>query len=79
MSEIEHNHINEKINKLEQDLCKQGAKIEKLELVAASTPIQIEYLSIQIAELSNTIKWSMTTVIVMLSGFVIWYIQNLSK
>ena len=84
MSEIEHNHINEKLTKHEEGLEGCIKKVNKLEVNTAQTLIQIDFLIKEISELSDSIKeissglkkttsWAIT----ILLGFLIWYIQGL--
>ena len=52
-------------------------RIDKLEQFRSSTETEMRNLVEQIKALVSTIKWMMTSTILLLVGFLIWYIQNL--
>lgn len=52
-------------------------RIDKLEQFKSGTEIEMKNLIEQIKALVSTIKWMMTSTIVMLAGFLMWYIQKI--
>ena len=72
-----HKQIDEKLDTQERRLNIHGDRIDKLEQFRSSTEVEMRNLIEQIKSLVSTIKWMMTSVIVLLAGFLIWYIQNI--
>lgn len=52
-------------------------RIDKLEQFRSSTETEMKNLVEQIKSLVSTIKWMMTSTIVILASFLIWYIQKM--
>lgn len=72
-----HDRIDEKFSTNEKRLNNHGERIDKLEQFRSSTETEMRNLIEQIKSLVSTIKWMMTSTILLLAGFLIWYIQNL--
>lgn len=72
-----HKQIDKQFGVNERRLNAHGERLDCLEQFRASTETEMKNLIEQIKSLVSTIKWMMTTTIVMLAGFLIWYIQNI--
>ncbi len=74
-----HKQIDEKFGRYEKRMDNHGDRIDKLEQFRSSTETEMKNLIEQIKSLVSTIKWMMTSTIIALVGFFIWYIQNLGR
>ena len=74
-----HKQIDEKFSTQERRLNNHSERIDKLEQFKSSTENELRNLVEQIKNLVATLKWMITTAIVSLLGFFIWYIQNLGR
>lgn len=72
-----HKQIDKQFTTNEKRLNNHGDRIDKLEQFRSSTETEMRNLVEQIKALVSTIKWMMTSTILLLVGFLIWYIQNL--
>ena len=72
-----HKQIDKQFETNEKRLNNHSERIDKLEQSRSSTETEMRNLVEQIKALVSTIKWMMTSTILLLVGFLIWYIQNL--
>lgn len=72
-----HKQIDKQFEVNSQRLNNHSDRIDKLEQFRSSTETEMKNLIEQIKSLVSTIKWMMTSTIVLLAGFLIWYIQKL--
>lgn len=72
-----HKQIDKQFSVNERRINNHSERIDKLEQFRSSTETEMKNLIEQIKALVSTIKWMMTTTIVMLAGFLFWYIQKL--
>ena len=72
-----HKQIDKQFETNEKRLNNHSERIDKLEQFRSSTETEMRNLVEQIKALVSTIKWMMTSTILLLVGFLIWYIQNL--
>lgn len=72
-----HKRIDEKFGTNEKRLNNHSERIDKLEQFRSSTETEMRNLVEQIKALVSTIKWMMSSTIVLLAGFLIWYIQKI--
>lgn len=74
-----HKQIDEKFSTQERRLNNHSERIDKLEQFKSSTENELRNLVEQIKNLVATLKWMITTAIVSLLGFFIWYIQSIGR
>ena len=74
-----HKQIDEKFGTVERRINNHSDRIDKLEQFKSSTENELRNLVEQIKNLVATLKWMITTAIVSLLGFFIWYIQSIAR
>ena len=74
-----HKQIDEKFGTVERRINNHSDRIDKLEQFKSSTETELRNLVEQIKNLVATLKWMITTAIVSLLGFFIWYIQSIAR
>lgn len=74
-----HKQIDEKFITQERRINNHSERIDKLEQFKSSTETELRNLVEQIKNLVATLKWMITTAIVSLLGFFIWYIQSIAR
>lgn len=72
-----HRQIDKQFDTNERRLNNHSERIDKLEQFRSSTETEMKNLVEQIKSLVSTIKWMMTSTIVILASFLIWYIQKM--
>ena len=72
-----HKNIDNTLYKHERRMNNHGDRIDKLEQFRSSTENEMKNLIEQIKSLVSTIKWMVTTTIMILAGFFIWYVQQI--
>lgn len=75
--EEKHKQIDKQFEVNSTRLNNHSERIDKLEQFRSSTETEMRNLVEQIKALVSTIKWMMSSTIVLLAGFLIWYIQRL--
>ena len=74
-----HKQIDEKFENVDEKLGDHSKRIKGLENYKSANEVEIRNLVEQIKNLVATLKWMITTAIVSLLGFFIWYIQSLGR
>lgn len=72
-----HKQIDKQFGVNNTRLNNHSERIDKLEQFRSSTETEMKNLVEQIKSLVSTIRWMMTSTIVILASFLIWYIQKL--
>ena len=72
-----HKNIDNTLDKHERRMNNHGDRIDKLEQFRSATENEMRNLIEQIKALVSTIKWMVTTTIMVLVGFFIWYVQQI--
>ena len=69
--------VNEKIEIDTTRLNNHAERIDDLEKFQSSTQIEIRNLIEQIKSLVSVMRWGITSTIMLLLGFFLWYVQQL--
>ena len=69
--------VDEKLNIDSTRLNNHADRIDDLEKFQSSTQIEIRNLIEQIKSLVSVMRWGITSTIMVLLGFFVWYIQKL--
>lgn len=72
-----HKVVDDKIEGLVKRTDRHSDRLDNLEKFKSGTEVEMKNLVEQIKSLVSTIKWMMTSTVVLLAGFFIWYIQTL--
>ena len=79
MCKEKHRQIDERFDKNDNRLNNHSDRIKTLENYRSANEVEIRNLVEQIKNLVATLKWMITTAIVSLLGFFIWYIQSIGR
>jgi predicted nucleic acid-binding Zn-ribbon protein len=79
MCREKHKQIDERFEKNDDRLNNHSERIKSLENYKSANEVEIRNLVEQIKNLVGTLKWMITSLVAMLAGFFIWYIQTIGR
>ena len=74
-----HRQIDERFEKNDERLNNHSDRIKTLENYRSANEVEIRNLVEQIKNLVGTLKWMITSLVAMLAGFFIWYVQTIGR
>ena len=79
MCREKHKQIDERFEKNNDRLNNHSERIKSLENYKSANEVEIRNLVEQIKNLVGTLKWMITSLVAMLAGFFIWYVQTIGR
>lgn len=79
MCKEKHKQIDERFEKTDDRLNNHSERIKSLENYKSANEVEIRNLVEQIKNLVGTLKWMITSLVAMLAGFFIWYVQTIGR
>lgn len=79
MCKEKHRRIDERFDKIDDRQDDHSRRIKSLENYKSANEVEIRNLVEQIKNLVGTLKWMITSLVAMLAGFFIWYIQTIGR
>ena len=74
-----HKQIDDRMDSIDDRLNNHSGRIKSLENYRSANEVEIRNLVEQIKNLVGTLKWMITSLVAMLAGFFIWYVQTIGR